>query len=249
MLDVNIAQFVFLQLLVLIVSTAAGVVAFGFAMTMTPFLLIFLEPRLVVEINLVLTAVLFTAVAFHSWRRINAGTLLALLLGGAAGIPLGVLFTKSVAEGALSLTLTGVVIVTAFLAIVGRFRYFSRERLAAVPIGGLFTFINASLALGGPVVALFALNQRWGRDQTRAMLSSFFMVTGAAILASHAAAGLLGLEELRSAALFVPALIAGSLIASRLTGHINERLFRRLVLVALLGTSFGVLGRELADMV
>lgn len=248
MLEISIAQLGVLQLLVLIVSTAAGVVSFGFAMIMTPFLLIFVEPRLVVEINVVLTTVLFAVVATHSWRHINVGTLLALLLGGAVGIPFGVLFTKSVEETALSLTLTGVVIATALWAMFGKSWYFSRERLTAAPIGCLFTFLSAGLALGGPVVVLFALNQRWDRDQTRATLSSFFLVTGIVIVASHSFAGLMGVEELRSAALFVPALIAGSLISSRLVGRINEGLFRKLVLVVLMGASFGVLGRELAKM-
>ena len=245
MLDVSLVEFVVLQLLVLLVSTAVGIVTFGFAMTTTPFFLLLLDPRSVVEINLVLTAVLFSLVSSRSWRHVNMETLVGLLLGGAVGIPLGVLLTSSVEDGALRLILTSVVILTALLAMVGRFRYFRRETFAAAPVGALFTFLNASLALGGPVVAFFALNQRWSRDQTRAMLSGFFMVTGIAILASHAIVGLLRLDELKSAALFVPVLVAGTLLATRLVGRIDERLFRRLVLIALLGASFSVLGREM----
>lgn len=248
MLDVSTVEMVVLQLLVLLVSTAAGVVTFGFAMTMTPFFLIFLEPRLVVEVNLVLTSILFLVVSTRSWRHVNGGTLWGLLLGGALGIPLGVLLTVSVAETALRFTLTGVVIVTAIMAMAGTFPSFRREGLAAVPVGALFTFVNASMALGGPLVAVFALGQGWTRDQTRAMLASFFMVTGVVILAAHAAAGLLGPDELRSAAVFVPALIVGSLLASRVVGRINEALFRRLVLVAMVTTSLGVLVRELVNV-
>ena len=232
----------------LVVSTAVGIVAFGFAMAMTPFFLLFLEPRLVVEMNIILTAVLFATVSAHSWRHIKSGTLATMLVGGAIGIPLGVLLTRSLEGGALSLILTGVVIVTALLALLDRFPHFSKERTAAAVIGGVFTLINSGLALGGPIVALFALNQRWSKDQTRAMLSTFFLVTGVAILATHASTGLLGLDELRSASIFVPSLIAGSLIASRVAGRVNEVLFRRLVIGVLLATSFGLLGWELAKL-
>ncbi len=247
-LDLSILELVILQLLVLVVSTAVGIVAFGFAMAMTPFFLIFLQPRLVVEMNIILTAVLFATVTAHSWRHIKTGTLAAMLLGGAVGIPLGVLLTKSLAGGTLSLTLTGVVIVTALLALLDRFPYFPKERAAATVVGGVFTLINSGLALGGPVVALFALNQGWSKDQTRAMLSTFFLVTGVAILATHASAGLMGLDELRSASIFVPSLLAGSLAASQLAGRVDEVLFRRLVIGVLLGTSFGLLGWELSKV-
>ena len=86
----------------LVVSTAVGIVAFGFAMAMTPFFLLFLEPRLVVEMNIILTAVLFATVSAHSWRHIKAGTLAAMLVGGAVGIPLGVLLTRSLEGGPLA---------------------------------------------------------------------------------------------------------------------------------------------------
>ncbi len=246
--ELSLLQMAALQVLVLVVSAATGVVAFGFAMAMTPFLLIFLEPRLVVEVNLVLTAVLFGAVALNTWRNVNAGTLVALLIGGAVGIPFGVLYTGSLTGGILSLTMNGVVIVTALLAMLNRFPRFRRERAAGVVVGGVFTFINAGLALGGPMVAVFALKQRWNKDQARATMSVFFLVTGMAILASHAATGLLGRVELQTAALFVPALIAGSLAASRLAGRVDETLFRRLVLAVLLATSLSVLGREVWSM-
>ena len=245
MLDVSLIEFVGLQLLVFLVSAVVGIVTFGFAMTTTPFLLLFLDARLVVEINLVLTFVLFLLVSSRSWRHVKVHTLLGLILGGVLGIPTGVLLITSVSEGVLRLILTSIVILTVLIAMGGSVQHFRKEAFVAVPVGAIFTFLNASLSLGGPVVAFFAVNQQWGKDQTRAMLSSFFCVTGVAILASHAFVGLLGTDELKSAALFVPVLVAGYLIATRLVGRIDERLFRRLVMIALVGTSCSVLGKEL----
>lgn len=245
MLDVSLVEFVGLQLLVLLVSMVVGIVTFGFAMTTTPFLLLFLDARLVVEINLVLTSVLFSLVSSRSWRHVRVHTLLGLILGGVLGIPTGVLLLTSVSEGVLRLILTSIVILTVLMAMWGSVHQFRKEAFVAVPIGALFTFLNASLSLGGPVVAFYAVNQQWSKDQTRAMLSSFFCVTGVAILASHASVGLLGKDELKSAALFVPVLVAGTLIAAKFVDRIDERFFRRLVMIALLGTSCSVLVKEL----
>jgi uncharacterized membrane protein YfcA len=142
-----------------------------------------------------------------------------------------------------------VVIVTAVMAVTRTFPTFKRERVAAVPVGAVFNFLNAGLALGGPVMALFALNQRWGKDKTRAMLASFFLVTASTTLAAHAAFGLLGVEEVRSAAVFMPSLLVGTFTAQRLIGRIDEGMFRRLVMATLLATSAGVLGREVWGVV
>ena len=167
----GLPEMILLQLLVVAVSAAAGIVAFGFAMAMTPFFLIFLDARLVIEMNIVLTAVLFATVSPQVHRHLIPGTLAAMLLGGALGIYPGLLIVQSLPKEALSLTLTSVVIVTALLALLNRFPHFRREKIAGGVVGFVFTFINAGLALGGPIAALFAFNQRWVRDQTRAMLS------------------------------------------------------------------------------
>ena len=244
--QLGLPELLLLQLMVLAVSAAAGIVAFGFAMAVTPFFLIFLDARLVIEMNIVLTAVLFATVLPQVRRHIIPATLAAMLMGGALGIYPGLLVLQSLPQEALSLILTSVVIITALLAAFNRFPYFQREKTAGGVVGFVFTFINAGLALGGPIPALFGLNQRWLRDQMRAMLSSFFLVTGLAIIGAHVASGRLGQQEFFSALLFVPALLLGSFIASRLAGRINEVLFRKLVVVVLLATSFGILGREIA---
>ena len=243
---IDVPEMLLLQLLVVAVSAAAGIVAFGFAMAMTPFFLIFLDADLVIEMNIILTAVLFATVSPQVYRHLIPRTLFAMLVGGALGIIPGVLIVQSLPKEALSFILTSVVIVTALMAAFNRFPYFRREAMAGGIVGCVFTFINAGLALGGPIVALFALNQRWLRDQTRAMLSTFFLATGLAIIVAHVATGRMGAEEVGSAVIFVPALLLGSFIASRLAGRVNEDLFRKLVVGVLLATSFGVLGREIA---
>ncbi len=237
-----------LQILVFLAAIAVGIVSFGFGMTTMPFLLIWLEPVLAVEINLILTSVLFIVVSSQTWRFIDRSTFFALLLGSLVGVPLGTYVAASAPDSSLRLALTSVIIATAMLGMVGRLRYLHRERLAAVPIGASYGFLNAGLALGGPIVALFALNQRWGRDRTRAMLSSFFLVTSVIGLASHAISGLMGAQELRSGAIFIPVLLAGAFIATRLVGRVDEALFRRLVLTVLLAASFGVLVREIVRL-
>ena len=248
MFDITIGHILVLQLLVFGASVAVGITSFGFAMIMSPLFLLFLEPRLVVELNVVLFTVLVAIVALQSWRYMDKGTVLVLLLAAVAAMPLGVLALSAMDGRTLRLVLIAAVIAQVAIAMVRRHRPFHREKLAAIPVGALVGFLATALALGGAVMVLFALNQGWGRDRTRANLSGVFSGTGPAVLVFHGFAGLFGVEELKISFLFLPALLIGVFLASRLISRVNERLFRYAILTVLLGTSFGILGRELVQI-
>ena len=94
-------------------------------------------------------------------------------------------------------------------------------------------------------MAVFALNQRWSSSETRAFLSGFFMVIDAIIIMCYGLVGMLGVDELKASVLFVPPLLMGNFISSLMVKFINETLFRRLMLTALMLSSGTVLFREL----
>ena len=71
--DISLVQVVLLQLFVLGASTAVGVTSFGFGMIMSPLFLLFIDPRLVVELNVALFAFLMAAVAIQSRHHLDKG--------------------------------------------------------------------------------------------------------------------------------------------------------------------------------
>jgi uncharacterized membrane protein YfcA len=122
---------------------------------------------------------------------------------------------------------------------------FKKEKLVATPLGAMLGFLYSSVALGGPIFVLFALNQGWRKQRTRANLSTLFAVVGILVLIYHVFSGLYGISELIATALFVPPLALGSIIASRLIHHVNERIFRIAVYIVLFSSSIGILAKEL----
>lgn len=245
LLEETAINIVILQCVVLAVSTIVGVVAFGCAMAMTPFFLLFLDAKMVVEINLILTFVLFTLIFSRSGRHVDVKLMKMLLLGGLIGIGPGVTLIYFVEETVLRILLIVVVVATAVFATRNQQSSFKNQRQGTVIVGAIFAVFKASMALGGPILAIFALKQRWSSRETRAFLSCFFMVIDAVIIICHSLVGMLGVNELKASLLFIPPLLMGTYISSLIVRLINERIFRRLMLVALILSSFTVLFREL----
>ena len=148
-------------------------------------------------------------------------------------------------ETFLRILLIVVVVTTAVFATQDRQSLFRKHKHGAVIVGAAFAVFKSSMALGGPILAVFALNQRWSSSETRAFLSGFFMVIDAVIIICHSLVGMLGVNELKASLLFIPPLLMGTYISSLIVRLINERIFRRLMLVALILSSFTVLFREL----
>jgi len=243
-LDLGLVEILILQAIVLLAAVSTGMVSFGFGMLTMPFLLIWIDPVQSVEINLVLTGVLFILVSSQTWRHIDRSTLIALVSGAVLGASIGTYVASMIPDFALRILFTGVIFVTALLGAAGQLKYINQQDVVAVPVGACYGFLNAGMALGGPVVALFAINQRWSRDTTRAMLSSFFLVTCVLGLTFHAIGGLLSYQDLLAGIIFIPSLSVGAFVGVKLVGCINETFFRRLVLLIMISTSIGVLVRE-----
>ena len=245
LLEETTINILILQCVVLVVSTIVGVVAFGFAMAMTPFFLLFLDAKMVVEINLILTFVLFTLIFARSERHVDTKLMAMLLFGGLFGIGPGIALIYFLEETFLRILLIVVVVTTAVFATQNRQSLFRKHKHGAVIVGAAFAVFKSSMALGGPILAVFALNQRWSSSETRAFLSGFFMVIDAIIIMCHGLVGMLGVDELKASVLFVPPLLMGNFISSLMVKFINETLFRRLMLTALMLSSGTVLFREL----
>jgi uncharacterized membrane protein YfcA len=78
------------------------------------------------------------------------------------------------------------------------------------------------------------------KERFRANLIAYFLFLNAATLPVHLAGGLISLEVLRYAAVFIPALAAGAAVGTRLIRYVPEASFRRAVLGIVMATGFTV---------
>jgi uncharacterized membrane protein YfcA len=208
----------------------SGLSGFAFGMIALSVWAWVLEPRLlspmVVFGSLVAQLVSLGAVRRgHRWRR-----LLPFLIGGIAGVPLGV-------------RLLDVVDLRWFRGEMPPLRHGGR---AADSSAGLVGGVMGGLAgLTGPVPTLWCALRRWDKDVQRSVFQSFNLTMQAIILASYGFAGMLTTEVGWMFALMLPAILLPTWLGARCYQRISEVAFRSLVLGLLLVSGCVLVGSSL----
>lgn len=169
-----------------------------------------------------------------AWRRA-----LPYLLGGAAGVPVGVLLLRYASPGTLRLS------VGVFLIAYSAYQLFASGRVrigdwggrradAAIGAGG--GILGGFAGLSGPIPVMW-LQMRGGlsADQ-RAAYQPFNLVVLGMASGGMALGGAIDRGVLVIAALCLPLTLLGAWLGARLYGYVSEQTFRRIVLGLLLAS-------------
>ena len=229
-------------------ATVIGTVGFGMGLVMAPVLLLFLEPQSAVVTVNVLTALVCAGVLFHTRRSLRLGPMRGMVLGGLAAVPVGVLFLKTSDPAVLRITIAVVILA---LAIFPSFNVpvpLTRRRFSGPVFGFLCSLSIATLSIGGPLAAMYAIAQGWTTDTIRASLALFFLTTYLLAFALYAWAGLVTVDTLANIGILVPGLLAGFGLATLIVKRINERVFRYAAIGVIITGSTVLLVREIAPL-
>ncbi|MGC1213529.1 MAG: sulfite exporter TauE/SafE family protein [Micromonospora sp.] len=221
--------------IVLLGAFAQAVSGFGYALVTVPLLAATIDPRSAVVLSaLTSIGLTFTAAVrergYAQWRVAAALSGTALL-----GLPMGLLVLAYAPERLLSAVIA--VVVLGCVALV-----WSEARLHTGPVGlgavgvlvGVLT--GATGTNGPPLVAAF---HSLGYDPRvfRATLAATFTGTGLMGLAGYAATGQIHPDVVRTALVALPAVPLGWWLGNLLFHRIDPVVFRRIVLVGLLGSA------------
>ena len=97
-------------------------------------------------------------------------------------------------------------------------------------------------------MALYALSQKWSRNAVRGSLSLYFLFVETAGVIGYGFAGLLTTERVTLILIVVFPVILGFWLATWLVRRMNDVVFRRVTVVAIIGMSGLVLAREIAAL-
>lgn len=233
MLTLPQAAFAFLALFLSGLTT--GLTGFGLALVATPLLILILPPKVVVPLLTLQAMGSNFLILYESRRWVDLGRIWPLMLAGVAGVPFGAYLLVVCDAGPLK-TFIGVAIALSALAfLLGFKRQVANERLACVPIGLASGLLNGSTGMSGPPVILFFANQGVEKRTFRANLAAYFTVVNLATLPAYLVGGLVTRPVATYAALLFPALVVGLFAGMRLARHVDERAFRRVVLIVVCG--------------
>ena len=93
-------------------------------------------------------------------------------------------------------------------------------------------------------MVLFLLTRTWSRDAFRGGLSLYFLAVGLVGVVGYGVAGLYTQERIALILITIVPVLAGFGLATLLVRRMNERVFRRAVILVIITTSVMVLTRE-----
>ena len=238
-------ELVFSLLIVAAASTVIGTGGFGFSLVSAPVLLLYLEPQQVVVVANSLIALLMIMVLLRTWKNLEFKASLGLVLGGMAATPIGVLALNAASPGFLRITIAIVIIFLGLFSLKDVQLPFSRSKAAGPIFGFLTSLAVTTIALGGPLGAIYAISQRWKPERIRAALALFFLSSDLVAFPLYAATGLVEKETLSNIGLLIIGLVVGFCLARILINWINEKVFRYIVVAVIIVAGSVTLIREL----
>lgn len=214
-----------------------GFSGFGSVLLALPVLLTVLEVRTAVPlVSLVALSINVLMVAgLHG--HIQRGPMKALLLSSAPGMAIGAWVLDGAPDAFIKGLLGAVILFVVFQALLSR-----AGAGTGAPVGRVWTvvagFFSGSIGLltgaNGPPVIAWAARQPWSRNELRATLTCYFLITGCGIVGTQAFQGLVTGDVLMLYGFSLPLLWLGMKIGGAACGKVDEKVFRRVVL-ALLG--------------
>ena len=229
-------------------SFVFSAMGFGMALAMAPILLLILEPQQVVVVANALIVLATLMILSQTWRRFRWRQSWLFIVAGLPPVPLGVLLLSIAAPAPLRTAIIALILLIAVMSLFNVRVPAARTAWGAVGFGFTTTFLTTTLAIGGPLAAIYAIEQDWPRETMRATLAVYFLLAGVLGLVLYAVAGLIPREMGYNIAVGAPVVVVGATAGGWLARRMSLRFFRYAVIFVIIGGCISMLARELARL-
>ena len=202
-----------------------------------PLLILFLDVKTAVPLmamaGLLLNAFLIVPLWKHvEWRKISH-----LLAGSLFGIPCGVYVLRFLDSRAIMVLLGSVLLLYGLYGLLIRSVPGPLKERWAWFFGFLAGSFGGGFSTPGPPVIVYASLQRWTKDEIKATLQGYFLLSGILVIIVQALNGLVTRESLRCFCISIVPILAGTLAGHFFYGKIPDGVYRRVVfgMMVLLG--------------
>ena len=222
----------------LVAGIVTGMTGFGLALISTPLLLFVYEPRTVIVLTALFSIFISGAVVLDSWQHAHRRLVRALLLPAFVGVLAGSEILRTVNPLYIRLAV-GVVVVFSALLLLREVRLpGAGSRWGPIVAGSTSGALSTSTGLAGPPIVLLLAARGLPKHAFRGTSALYFLVMSLAGIVVLSLRGLVGGEDLRLAAILIPAAIVGKAVGTAALKRISESAFRKISLgiVILTGT-------------
>src|SRR3981081_4028947 len=220
----------------------SGLAGFGTALMALGIWLYVLPPSIAVPLVLICSIVAQTSTLPTMWRLIDFKLVWPFLIGGLAGVPLGIVLVADADPRVFKLSV-GILLLVFPAAL-----YFTRGpmalsfggRAADAAIGFAGGILGGLAGLSGPLPILWASVRGWGKDERRGIFQTFNWPVPVAALWLQAGTGFITREVVWLALLALPSTLFGAWLGARTYHALSDRNFRDVVLGLLFLSGIGL---------
>ena len=223
-------------IIIFLAGITSGLTGFGFSLVSVPLMMLFLPLKTITPIILLLSTLINLFLLFEAGKFVNIKRIWPLILVGILGIPLGTYLLIFLDVTILKISVGLIIILSAIAFLTGFKQEIKKEKSAFAIVGFISGLLNGSTAMSGPPVVLFFTNQNIEKRVFRANLIAYFLVLNLVTIPFFLIGNLITLETIGYTALFLPALFLGGLAGTKLVHKINEKLFKKIVLLIIIAS-------------
>lgn len=227
-----------------------GLSGFGFGMTAMAIWAWVLDPQLAAVLSVfgALTGQVIAAVTVR--RGFDMKRLLPFVIGGLAGIPIGVTLLPLL-DPIIFKVFLGALLVTwcPVMLLIGRIPHLRRGgRIADGVSGALGGIMGGIGGFTGVIPTLWCTLRGYPRDVQRSIIQNFNLSMLAVTMATYLASGIVTRDMWPAFAIVAPAMLIPSLLGSKLYIGISDVAFKRVVLGLLTASGVALLASALPQL-
>jgi len=175
---------------VFLASMVRAVFGFGDALLGMPLLALFIPMTTATPLLALVGPTLGALLLIRGWKHLDLKRTAVLILSTLAGIPIGLLFLKSMDNRLVSLGLALLIILFSLFNLLKPGLLRLRTSKSAPVFGLIGGILGAAYNTNGPPIALYGALRGWTPDEFRVNLQGYFLPTGIAIMLGQGVAGL-----------------------------------------------------------
>src|SRR5260370_10284016 len=241
----NTIAFVLLFLGAFAGGFVSGLAGFGTALMALGIWLYVLPPSVAVPLVLICSIVGQTWTMPSLWRSIDFHLAWPFLIGGLAGVPLGIMLIAHADPHVFKLSFGVLLLVFPTALYLNPIAVSFGGRVADAMVGFAGGILGGLAGLSGPLPILWASVRGWGKDERRGVFQTFNWTILTASLCLQAGTGFVTREVLWFALLALPATIFGAWLGTRTYHVLSDRNFGNVVLGLLFLSGVGLVWSSL----
>lgn len=225
----SVSVFLLVLVVIFISTLIRSTFGFGNALIAMPLLVLLIGVKTASPLVALTGSVISVFMLIQGWRALQWKETLVLLAASLPGIPLGLFLLTSVPESIVK-SILGLLLIGFGLYNLLEIRLPSLSyQWLAVPFGLLAGILGGAYNTNGPPIVIYAVFRGWTKDQFRASLQGFFLISNLLIIAGHGITGLWTREIVVQFLGSIPLVGLAVYLGGKFSSRFSQEIFNKVI--------------------